>query len=349
MRIEQLTFTRFIAAISIVIYHYGKGSFLFDNEMVSFIFQQANIGVSYFFILSGFVMIIAYHNNKKIFFFDYIKNRFARVYPVYLLAILLTLFIYMFKGLESIDLFLNIVMLQAWVPGKALTVNFPGWSLSVELFFYISFPILFNYFYKNGYKKNVSFFIVFFWVFSQLLFQILLKNNSLIVSPFSKSDVYYSPILHFNEFLIGNLAGLFFIEKLQNKRGNYSFFIILLILLLIVLFKFPFGLEYHNGLLSILFVPLIFLVSLNKDKLNDILNRKALIFLGEISFGIYILQRPVWKLLATHLLEKYLRLDKVEDFTLIFFIRFSFLIFIASLSYIYFETPIRNWIKKIKV
>ena len=109
-------------------------------------------------------MIIAYQNNSTIHFFTYLKNRFARVYPVYFLAILLTLFIYMFKGIKLMDLFLNIIMLQAWVPGKALTVNFPGWSLSVELFFYISFPILFNYFYKDGYRKSIAYFVLFFGV-----------------------------------------------------------------------------------------------------------------------------------------------------------------------------------------
>ena len=351
MRIEQLTFTRFIAAIAIVIFHYGEGSFLFNNALVSFIFKQANIGVSYFFILSGFVMIIAYHNNKKIDFITYLKNRFARVYPVYFLAILLILVIYMLyklKDITSTDLFLNIIMLQAWIPGKALTVNVQGWSLSVELFFYVSFPILFNYFYKKGYQKTTAFFILSFWVLSQLLFNLLLKDNSLISSPFSKLDVYYSPLLHFNEFLIGNLAGLFFLKNLRNKTGNYTIYIILLLLLLIVFLKFPFGLDYHNGLLSILFVPLIVLISLNRGKLNDVLNKKSFIFLGEISFGIYILQRPVWKLFSTQLLEKYLELDKVADFTLMFFIRFSFLILISSLSYVYFETPVRNKIKKMQ-
>ena len=44
MRIEQLTFTRFVAAISIVIFHYGKDVPPFNY--LSFLFQQANIGVS---------------------------------------------------------------------------------------------------------------------------------------------------------------------------------------------------------------------------------------------------------------------------------------------------------------
>jgi peptidoglycan/LPS O-acetylase OafA/YrhL len=349
LRIEQLTFTRFIAAISIVIYHYGNGSFLFNNEMVSFIFKQANIGVSYFFILSGFVMIIAYDNNKKINFITYLKNRFARVYPVYFLAIVLTLLIYLFKDISYIDLFLNITMLQAWFPDKALTVNYPGWSLSVELFFYISFPILFNYFYKDGYKKTTAIFIILFWFLSQLVFHYFLKENSFNLNPYSKLDVYYNPLLHFNEFLIGNLAGLFFLKKLKIKTGNYSIHIILLIILLLLFLKFPFGLEYHNGFLSIVFVPLIILFSLNRGILNDILNRKLFIFLGEISFSIYILQRPVWKLISTHALEKYIGLDKVADFTLMFFIRFLILILISLLSFVYFETPVRNKIKKMQL
>lgn len=94
MRIEQLTFTRFIAAISIVIFHYGKESILFNNNLVGYVFKQANVGVSYFFILSGFVMIIAYHNKSEINFIEYFKNRFARIYPVYLLAILSLLLFY---------------------------------------------------------------------------------------------------------------------------------------------------------------------------------------------------------------------------------------------------------------
>jgi peptidoglycan/LPS O-acetylase OafA/YrhL len=346
LRIEQLTFTRFIAAFAIVISHFGGGSFLFNNALVSFIFKHANIGVSYFFILSGFVMIIAYHNNTSINFLTYLKNRFARVYPVYFLAIVLTLLIYLFKDISFIDLFLNITMLQAWFPDKALTVNYPGWSLSVELFFYISFPILFNYFYKDGYKKTTATFIILFWSLSQLVFHYFLKESSLNLNPYLKSDVYYNPLLHFNEFLIGNLAGLFFLNKLRLKTGNYSIHIILLIIVLLLFLKFPFGLEYHNGFLSIVFVPVIILISLNRGILNDILNRKLFIFLGEISFSIYILQRPVWKLISTHALEKYIGLDKVADFTLMFFIRFLILILISTLSYLYFETPVRNKIKK---
>src|SRR5688572_3481996 len=131
MRIEQLTFTRFVAAISIVIYHFGDNTFPFNHPLFSPLFKQAYIGVSYFFFLSGFVMIIAYKNKLKINPFEYMKNRFGRIYPVYLVAILLMI-LYFNKinfSYDNNDFILNLLVLQAWVPGSALSINTPGWSL----------------------------------------------------------------------------------------------------------------------------------------------------------------------------------------------------------------------------
>jgi peptidoglycan/LPS O-acetylase OafA/YrhL len=99
MRIEQLTFTRFIAAVSIVIFHFGSGRFPLNILYPQFIFKQANVSVSYFFILSGFVMIVAYHKNSNIDFIAYMKNRFARIYPVYFIAIF---FYYCFQYCQKI-------------------------------------------------------------------------------------------------------------------------------------------------------------------------------------------------------------------------------------------------------
>jgi peptidoglycan/LPS O-acetylase OafA/YrhL len=145
MRIEQLTFTRFIAALLIVIFHYGLDILPFNlNRQM---FSGANVGVSYFFVLSGFVMIIAYHKKQRISAFEYLRNRFARIYPLYMLALLLFL-AYRMVGtnvpIRIDEVVLSSFMIQSWIPGKALLLNFPGWTLSVELFFYVSVPLLFS-------------------------------------------------------------------------------------------------------------------------------------------------------------------------------------------------------------
>lgn len=341
MRIEQLTFTRFIAAISIVIYHYGNGSNLFNNKYVSFIFEQADIGVSYFYILSGFVMIIAYGNHKYIDFNNYIKNRLARIYPVYVLAIFLILGVNLFSNINAQDLVLNLFMMQSWVPAKALTINIPGWSLSVELFFYLAFPVLLNSIYSKAKFKTLAIWIVSFWLLSQLIFHLIVSR--IIELPYySIQDINYFPLMHFNEFLIGNLTGLFFIKYHNKYRKNFLPEIFVIIFISLFLLKFPVGLNFHNGLFAVLFVPLILLISLSNDRFINSFANKKLIFLGEISFGIYILQAPVWIIFSDYRMNKYLGLNKELDFTVSFLIRFVILILLSAVSYLYFEKPVKN-------
>lgn len=348
MRIEQLTFTRFIAAICIVIFHFGRNCHLFYNSFTGFIFKQANIGVSFFFILSGFVMIIAYNNNSKIDTFEYIKNRFARIYPVYLLSIFLILIHSILrKEIDFQGLFLSVLMIQSWLPGKALIFNYPGWSLSVESFFYIIFPFLFNSFYKKKKLKTITISILAFWLISQITLHLMIPTNPFREFPLSSEDLYYFPFMHLNEFLIGNLAGLYLLNKSENQR-NYDWQILAVFFILILALKFPFGLIYQNGMLAFLFIPLILLISLNVGKLTAFFSNKICIFLGEISFGIYILQFPVWFWISDYRLKKYFQIDKIDDSTFAFFIRLFVLILISSLSFKFFETPMRKKIKKLQ-
>lgn len=345
LKIQQLTFTRFIAAISIVIFHYGTKSPFFSNEDISFLFKQANIGVSYFFILSGFVMIIAYGNSGNINFTNYLKNRLARIYPIYLLALFLVIiFSLSFSNINISDFLLYIFMLQAWIPEKALIINFPSWSLSVELFFYVTFPFLINRLYSKQPLKITAIWIILFWLVSQVLLHLIIYK-SLDIDLYSIQDIFYHPLMHFNEFLIGNLTGLFFIEKLKEKKKNYLPAILITLTLLILLLKFPIGLNFHNGLLAVIFVPLILFISLSNDKVTKIFARKEFVFLGEISFGIYILQVPIWAIFSNYRMQKYLGLNKELDFTASFFIRLAVLIVASIFNYLYFEKPMRNLIK----
>lgn len=346
MRIEQLTFTRFIAAIAIVVFHYGKGSIIFNNAYIGFLTRQANVCVSYFFILSGFVMIIAYSNKSQIKIPEYLKNRFARIYPVYLSGLLLVIISLLISSqqINLHDFYLNLLMIQAWIPGKALTLNYPGWSLSVELLFYLIFPLVFNLVYSKANIKKITAFILVFWLISQIILHLVIPVNPIEGFPLSTEDLYCFPLMHLNEFLIGNLAGIYFIRKPVQQR-NLDWQILLTVIAIIVALKWPFGLIYNNGLLALLFIPLIILISSNNGKLTTIFSSKFFIFLGEISFGIYILQYPIWLWISDYRLEKYFQINKTEDFSLAFFIRLFALIVTAAISYRLFEIPIQKKIK----
>jgi len=93
MQLDQLTFTRFIAAMTVVFFHYGQTIF---PANIPFLYENMTAGpiaVGYFYILSGFIMAIAYYetDETKRFEFNKLKYwaaRFARIYPVYLVALL---------------------------------------------------------------------------------------------------------------------------------------------------------------------------------------------------------------------------------------------------------------------
>ncbi len=347
MRIDQLTFTRFVAALLIVVFHFGAESFPFTSSSLSFIISQANVGVSYFFILSGFVMIVAYGNQERVDFWPFLKNRLARIYPVFFLSLVL-LFIYyvsvIFAAVSPIDLALDISLLKAWIPAKATIFNSPGWTLSVELFFYLLFPFLFNWFYRRGNNNSKLVLpIVSIWLISQLVLHGFLYSELYKGYPSeSHNFIYYWPIMHLNEFLIGNLAGLFFLCRWKNKTGNYDGYIIGILALLILALKYRGSLVFHNGLLAVLFVPLILFLSLNTGKITTLLKNKYLVFLGEISFGIYILQLPLY-VFCMLLFDK----SGIQDVTIRFYLFVVILVAFSAMSYLLFESPLRAKIKQL--
>ena len=152
--------------------------------------------------------------------------------------------------------------------------------------------------------------------------------------------------MHINEFLIGNIAGLWFVHKYKGKYKKYDLFILGLILLFVatikvIALKNPFGLNLHNGVLALFFVPFIILVSMNNGVITKVFNKKPLVFLGEISYGVYILQVPayMWSqdiFVSLHIENKIVR----------FYLFVILLLSMASISYLLIESPVRKFFKK---
>lgn len=343
MRIEQLTFTRFLAALIIVVFHYGLDVTPFTHPSVSFLFS--NIGVSYFFVLSGFVMVIAYSKSgKPIVLRIYYKNRFARVYPVYLFALLFSILMmwicYFPVTWDGVSM--NLLMLQAWFPQYPMLINRAGWTLSVEVLFYLSFPFLYNKVYAKLGLVPIAFGVLFFWLLSQILSSYLISIPSLITEDsVSHHLIYYFPFMHFNQFLIGNLFGIILLHTYQRFSRNRDILIVVLLAGMAALLKYPIPFaNYHNGFLAIFFAFIILNISLNTGHITKLSSSRIGIFLGEISFGMYILQIPVHD--AFYKSTKPFYYNHPNWF---FYLYLIVLILFSALSYQFIETPLRKWIK----
>ena len=286
MQLTQLTFTRFIAAMTVVFFHYGQTIF---PANIPFLYENITAGpiaVGYFYILSGFIMAIAYYEtdeNKRLKFkkATYWIARLARIYPVYIIALLIVAAA-KFKtlGQDWETLPLHLVLLQSWVPGYPITLNTPGWSLSVEAFFYLCFPFLLLWIYKKG-SKSFMIVAIILWFITQAI--LLLKLNSDAYAPKSllHDFIYYNPLMHLNQFLLGIVAGISFKKAQNDIIGTYNGFFLILTLLsmFVIIWGRPhlesilgIKLAFTNGLLAPFFILSILFFARHKGLISIIFN-----------------------------------------------------------------------------
>jgi peptidoglycan/LPS O-acetylase OafA/YrhL len=349
MYIKQIDVTRFIAALSVVIFHYGTEVYPFNQYPVNKLVPVGPISVSYFFTLSGFILAYVYYNkHNNINFDEFYVARFARIYPIYFLSLLPFLFHGFKKGNFDFNSFLlHVFMLQSFLPIKLTLFNIPSWAISVEAAFYIIFPLLMKYIFRYG-KKSFLFISIVVWSSSQIL-HIYLFNNIYDGNSYALHHILFtSPLFHLNAFLLGCAFGVYFNEfmpRLNNRKllNNtillLSFSAILFTLLIredipdLVGFKVPFT----NGLMAPLFLMFIFSLSIDNSLLKGLLKNKVLVKLGEASYCIYIFQAPFNYFF-------YFYIGNIGNFsdTQKFYIYLIVLILISVYSLKFIELPLRN-------
>ncbi|MFY7839486.1 MAG: acyltransferase family protein [Lacibacter sp.] len=340
MKITQLTFTRFLAAIAIVIFHFRKEVFPFSVDSIKVITGFLNVLVSYFFVLSGFILTI--NAKGKIELKQFYFNRFSRIYPVYIFALLFTLLLIFSIRQPSYTLdfnrtFLSVFLVQSWNFKYALVYNYPAWSLSAEAFFYLLFPLIYNLLQKLQFKKRLLIILV-FWLIMQGIFVFFSSNRA--------SFVVYNPFFHLSTFLMGILAGMLYREKyswlvLHQKKLRHLFFISAILILFLMLTENKlFSIAYHNGLLAPFFILLIFMIAEDWLPFISWFGNRSPEYLGEISYGIYILQVPVYRLLT-----QTFNLDASISPTGLFYLFVLVLIIMSVVSYELIEKPSRVFLR----
>jgi len=141
-RIPELDAIRGLAALLVVLYHYTVRYDLkvgFDTAPL-FRVPFGHWGVEAFFLLSGFVIFMTLAKTER--GVDFVVSRASRLYPGYWVGAGLTLaavalFGAPFDGytLATSDVLANVTMLQRYVP-SAVNIDGVYWTLGVELTFY---------------------------------------------------------------------------------------------------------------------------------------------------------------------------------------------------------------------
>ncbi len=145
--LPALTGLRALAAYLVFVHHALPSNT--NSPIWNKLIFASQTGVTIFFVLSGF--LIAYKYNPvsgAIHYKSYLVKRFARIYPLYLLLTILILLWQ--KNFDPWHWFLNITFLKGLFDAYKFSGIGPGWSLTVELFFYLAAPVLFSMFRRNG-------------------------------------------------------------------------------------------------------------------------------------------------------------------------------------------------------
>ena len=295
--IRTLQSLRFFFIMLVVLSHYIGSSFDFGGEC----------GVSFFFILSGFVLSLAYSEKISDGLFNtkpFLLRQWIKIYPFHILTfiIMFALDIRLGNYCAPTAAIANLLLLQSWVPADSFyfVANSPSWFLCDILFFYAVFSSLNKRILRIDNRKLLYVCLVVLLLY--LCLMVVLP--SYLVNPI----LYANPLTRLLDFVIGIILYKLYIsdkgtalkDKLNTKSTLSVSIIELSLILLVVITAFVYPhLPQRVRTVSIfwLSIPLFILFFALTDKHGGIISKtlqcKTMLWLGNISFCMYIIHVPV--------------------------------------------------------
>jgi peptidoglycan/LPS O-acetylase OafA/YrhL len=321
-KIPALTGLRAIAALWVLALHFGEGVSATWPSAVRSVFSTGFIGVDLFFVLSGFILAWNYlreDGTLSVSRSEFWRVRAARILPAYYisLGLALPMFLLMqfhdgltpatirgaiFTGLTSLTL------TQSWVSPFSYLWNNPGWSLSVEVFFYLAFPWLAVWIARWPLAKLLRSIagLYFVTIASAYLFVAFHSHPPTWKwEPTVDYCIWISwlgcnPLVHAHEFLMGIATCLWLREEQRRSRpewmrGPAAAGVAVFALAVLAAFRGPIPfMPALAGIHSPLFALLIYGLAKQRGIFARILSTRVFVFLGEISYSLYLTHLTVW-------------------------------------------------------
>jgi len=336
--ILNIQFLRALSVLSVIFFHLK-------------LLPGGYLGVDIFFFISGFLMtkISSEYLNKKKYDIFFVKNffwkRFIRIFPLLLFVIFFSSSIFYFilippnlinfaySSLYSLFFLSNFYF---YIDGFRYFAEFNSikpllhtWSLSVEAFFYLVFPLIF-FFHKKKYFLNLIFFLFFISFFL------------CIYASYNHTSInFYFPGTRFWEFLMGSI--IFLNQSNLKQFLKNSFYIYVSFLLIITCFIFFNENTRHPSFLTL--IPLlcssVIVLSYNKSIIQNLFNLRIFQVIGKISYSLYLNHYVLIVIFNIYLLK----LNNIFFFLLFFFLLFIF----SILTYNYVENSFRYKYKIVNI
>ena len=335
---------RALAVLSVIFYHYDLHYF-----------RGGFLGVDIFFVISGYLisnLILFELNSDNFSILSFFERRIRRIIPALYFVILITIpisWFFLSSGLLW-DFWQSVIASTLFLSNFLFTLEtnyfdistkykplIHTWSLSIEEQFYIFFPIILIFFHK---KINFLYFIYFFLILFSIYvfitnyqipfetkFQTINRINSIGLGSF------FFSLGRIWELLFGCLISLYLFKNKIQSSNIISILSFLIMLYCIILFDEQ-NLSREIFTLMIIVSTSLLIIFISKNNfIGKILVNKFLVFIGLISYSLYLVHQPVISFLNIY----FLKLNFYIIISSLFVI-----VLISILSYFLVEKPFRN-------
>jgi peptidoglycan/LPS O-acetylase OafA/YrhL len=334
---------RGIAVTLVIIVH--SGIFLRGNSAALQGWTMlGNVGVQLFFILSAFTLFNSYRKRLNVdgdetnkFFFI---RRFFRITPLYYAAGLFYVIVEIINSGVSGTSFFNVIVsflyLNTVYPPAVNYIPPGGWSVGIEMLFYLTIPFMFRY--LSNFSKTAVFLI------SALIISFVINFSiSYYISHYTGSDFtqlrnsyfYYWLPNQFPVFIFGILLFHIIREK-KFLKINPQLIVCAAGLIFILFRKFDFRFTFPRYFISreyfYSFIFLVFLLGFYRVNQHSLISRffKAL---GKVSFSMYLVHFIVIEITDKLILGRLLNFNNDFNFLLCFPLVLSITFGISKFTY----------------
>ena len=343
MRLRNLTGIRGLAALWVALLHFQSnpaGAQLGLGPVLG----GGAVGVDIFFVLSGFILSLKYLPQMALgwnrsSFWEFLVKRFARIYPLHLFTFLAIAALWLaaaHTGYESqspVDhdgwsAICNLLLIHAWGILPRLSWNAPSWSVSAEWLAYIAlFPLCGLVLQRWSWRGVLALTAILWFGFVSYVYVV---HDGALVDVTTDGALRILP-----EFLGGYLIGRLVLQRGPIKHAAAC--------LLAAMAGLAVALLFPQALLLLLPAILLMMAGLHAGGpiINRLFGSRVMVFLGEISYSIYMLHGFAL-ILVNQLLRHFVILPSMPYALLILGLKMGLTLLLAWLGFRWIECPARE-------
>lgn len=316
--IQSIAFLRGLACLFVALYHLKSSAP--DNSIFYNLFRFGAFGVDLFFMISGFVIVIATMKDYRI--DNFFIKRVFRIYPPLIAAVIFQIFITK-SNISAEDFLSAIIPLHKDYAIKAPDFGYSflivAWSITFELAFYTLFMV--SMIISHKFRTVIC---------SVLILTIVIGSQLYFNGSFSLTQASASPVINDNhlnalrvfgcsimiEFIFGMALAYIYTHVKIDPKSLIARKIYIILSVLAMMYLIPCYLGGYNrgsGLAGYgVWALLILFIALGAEKLNMVKWNKNILFIGAISYSLYLFHIPVHDLIKQLIPNKFDQIKNIE-------------------------------------